>query len=148
VEAYPFAHRQRLRYGETDMPQVVSYANDLLYAEVGRIAYLRRLGIEHRRELLARGVDCTIGEAHVRYRAARRFDDEFDIKVRVGEIRPASWSFEYAIRSRRRRALRGARTVQVVVGGQAMRAQRLPGDLRMGLATAKATQPLREKKRA
>ncbi|TMB77682.1 MAG: acyl-CoA thioesterase, partial [Chloroflexi bacterium] len=35
MDAYPFAYRQRVRYGETDLQQVVYYANYLLYAEVG-----------------------------------------------------------------------------------------------------------------
>src|SRR5205809_1044145 len=55
MEAYPFAHRQRVRYGETDMQQVVYYANYLLYAEVGRVAYLRELGLDYTREFLDRG---------------------------------------------------------------------------------------------
>jgi len=33
-----------VRFGETDMQNVVYYANYLLYAEVGRVAYLRELG--------------------------------------------------------------------------------------------------------
>jgi acyl-CoA thioester hydrolase len=137
VVAYPFAHRQRVRYGETDMQQVVYYANYLLYAEVGRVAYLRRLGIEHHRDFLARGVDFTIGEAHIQYRAPLRFDDEFDIRVRVGEVRHSSWSFEYAIDRADGLHCADVSTVQVVVGGQPMKAQRLPEELRMVLETAK-----------
>ena len=63
MEAFPFAHRQRVRYGETDMQQDVYHANYLLYAEVGRVSYLRHLGIEYGRDLIDQGVDFTIGEA-------------------------------------------------------------------------------------
>ena len=87
---FPFAHRQRVRFGETDLQGVVYYANYLLFAEIGRIAYLRELGIVYDRDMVARGVDFTIGEARVRYQAPLRFDDEYDIKVRVGEIRHSS----------------------------------------------------------
>src|SRR5256886_5591659 len=93
---FPFAHRQRVRYGETDLQGVVYYANYLLFAEVGRVAYLRALGIDYNRDLLGQGVDFTIGEASVRYQSPLRFDDEYDIRVRVGEIRGSSWIFEYA----------------------------------------------------
>ena len=92
MEAFPFTHRQRVRYGETDMQQVVYYANYLLYAEVGRVEYLRHLGLDYTKELLDKGIDFTIGEAHLKYRAPLRFDDEYDIKVRVGEIRHSSWT--------------------------------------------------------
>jgi len=37
----------------------VYYGNYLLFAEVGRVAYLRELGVLYERDLLARGVDFT-----------------------------------------------------------------------------------------
>jgi acyl-CoA thioester hydrolase len=138
MEAFSFAHRQRVRFGETDMQQVVYYANYLLYAEVGRVAYLRHLGIDYTKDFLDRGVDFTIGEAHVRYRAPLRFDEEFDIKVRVGEIRHSSWSFEYAIDRADGLHCADVSTVQVVIGREeALRAQRMPEGLRMLLESAK-----------
>lgn len=138
MEAYPFAHRQRVRFGETDLQQVVYYANYLLYAEVGRIAYLRHLGIDYRRQLLDQGVDFTIGEASVRYRAPLRFDDEFDIRVRVGELRHSSWSFEYAIDRADGLHCADVSTVQVIISREAQpRAQRIPEGLRMVLENAK-----------
>ncbi len=136
--AYPFAFRQRVRYGETDMQQVVYYANYLLYAEVGRVAYLRHLGLDYTKEFLDRGVDFTIGEAHVTYRAPLRFDDEFDIRVRVGQIRHSSWTFEYAIDRADGLHCAEASTVQVVIGREAVpRARRMPETLRMILENAK-----------
>jgi len=138
MEAFSFAHRQRVRFGETDMQQVVYYANYLLYAEVGRVAYLRHLGIDYGKDFLDRGVDFTIGEAHLKYRAPLRFDEEFDIKVRVGEIRHSSWSFEYAIDRADGLHCADVSTVQVVIGrAEELRAQRMPEGLRMVLESAK-----------
>ncbi|HUQ41283.1 MAG TPA: thioesterase family protein [Candidatus Limnocylindrales bacterium] len=138
MEAFPFAHRQRVRYGETDMQQVVYYANYLLYAEVGRVAYLRALGLDYTTAFLDNGIDFTIGEAHVTYRAPLRFDDEFDIKVRVGQIRHSSWTFEYAIDRADGLHCAEASTVQVVIGRTPTpRAQRLPDTLREMLERAK-----------
>ncbi|MEK7862105.1 MAG: thioesterase family protein [Chloroflexota bacterium] len=137
MEAFPFAHRQRVRYGETDMQQVVYYANYLLFAEVGRVAYLRHLGVEYQRDFIEHGLDFAIGEACVKYRAPLRFDDEFDIKVRVGEIRHSSWSFEYAIDRADGLHCAEATTVQVVIGRESKRAQRLPEYFKVLLETAK-----------
>ena len=135
---YPFAYRQRVRLGETDMQGVVYYANYLLFAEVGRVAYLRALGIDYQRDLIGKGVDFTIGEASVRYQAPLRFDDEFDICVRVGEIRGSSWTFEYAFdRADRQRCAIGS-TVQVIVDPNTGRATRIPSELRALLEAAKA----------
>ena len=137
MEAFPVRYRQRVRFGETDMQNVVYYANYLLYAEVGRVAYLRELGIEYGRDFLERGIDFTIGEANVRYRAPLRFDEEFDIKVRVGEIRHSSWAFEYAVD--RADGLHSAEmtTVQVVIDRATKRATRIPPALRDLLERAK-----------
>ena len=136
--AFPFAYRQRVRYGETDLQQVVYYANYLLYAEVGRVAYLRYLGLDYTKEFLDRGIDFTIGEAHVTYRAPLRFDEEFDIKVRVGLIRHSSWTFEYAIDRADGLHCAEASTVQVVIGREGTpRARRMPEALRMILENAK-----------
>jgi len=136
MEAYPFVYRQRVRFGETDTQQVVYYANYLLYAEVGRVAYLRHLGIEYQRDFLDQGIDFTIGEAQVKYRAPLRFDEEFDIKVRVGEVRHSSWAFEYAIARGDGLHCADLSTVQVVIGAN-KRAQRMPEHLKMLLERAK-----------
>jgi len=120
------------------MQGVVYYANYLLFAEVGRVAYLRELGIDYKRDLIEKGVDFTIGEASVRYQAPLRFDDEYDIRVRVGEIRGSSWTFEYAFdRSDGQRCAVGS-TVQVILDPKTGRAARIPTDLRAVLEAARA----------
>jgi len=88
------------------------------------------------RDLIAEGVDFTIGEAHVRYHAPLRFDEEFDIKVRVGEIRHSSWAFEYAVDRADGLHCADVSTVQVVIG-KTMRAQRMPDHLKLVLERAK-----------
>jgi len=142
MEAFPFRHRQRVRFGETDMQNVVYYANYLLYAEVGRVAYLRELGILYS-DLIAKGLDFTIGEASVRYRAPLRFDDEFDIKVRMGEIRHSSWAFEYAVDRADGLHCAEMRTVQVMIDRASLRATRVPEGLRALLANAKEAEDAR-----
>jgi acyl-CoA thioester hydrolase len=138
VEAYAFRYRQRVRFGETDMQNVVYYANYLLYAEVGRVAYLRELGLLYS-DMVAKGLDFTIGEASVRYRAPLRFDEEFDIKVRVGAIRHSSWAFEYAVDRADGTHCAEMTTVQVMIDRSSLRATRIPEDLRATLEKARAT---------
>jgi acyl-CoA thioester hydrolase len=144
VEAFPFRHRQRVRFGETDLQNVVYYANYLLYAEVGRVAYLRELGLIYA-DMVTEALDFTIGEASVRYRAPLRFDDEFDIQVRVGWIRHSSWAFEYAVD--RADGLRCAEmtTVQVMIDRATFRARRIPEDLRATLGRAKDAESARSR---
>lgn len=134
---FPFAIRQRVRFAETDLQGVVYYANYLVYAEVGRIAYLRDLGIAYS-DLTARGLDFTIGEASVRYHAALRFDDEFDIRVRVGTIRRVSWTFDYAIERADGLRCADASTVQVILARPSLKAARIPEQLLATLTAAAA----------
>jgi acyl-CoA thioester hydrolase len=136
MEAFPFRHRQRVRFGETDMQNVVYYANYLLYAEVGRVAYLRELGLLYG-DIVAKGLDFTIGEASVRYRAPLRFDEEFDIGVRVGEIRHSSWAFEYSVDRADGLHCAEMTTVQVMIDPRVLRATRIPEDLRDTLERAR-----------
>jgi acyl-CoA thioester hydrolase len=135
---FSFAYRQRVRFGETDMQGVVYYANYLLFAEVGRVAYLRELGIVYERDLLASGIDFTIGEARVRYHAPLRFDEEYDIKVRVGEMRHSSWTFEYAIDRADGTRCADASTIQVMLDRKTGRPTRIPDALREVLEQGKA----------
>ncbi|MGH2449927.1 MAG: acyl-CoA thioesterase [Candidatus Limnocylindria bacterium] len=135
---FPFAYRQRVRFGETDMQGVVYYANYLLYAEVGRVAYLRHLGIQYRRDFLEREIDFTIGEARVRYQAPLRFDEDFEIKVRVGEIKRSSWEFAYAVDRADGQHCAEMSTIQVVLDRRTLRPTRIPAPLRDVLDRAKA----------
>ena len=114
------------------------YANYLVFAEVGRVAYLRALGIEYARDFVAKGLDFTIGEARVRYRAPLRFDDEYDIKVRVGQLRHSSWTFEYAIDRADGTHCAEASTIQVMIERVTGRVIRIPDALRTVLG-AKAS---------
>ncbi len=126
-----------MRFGETDLQGVVYYANYLLFAEVGRIAFLRQLGVVYERDLLAQGVDFTIGEARVRYQAPLRFDDEYDIKVRIGEIRHSSWTLEYAIDRADGMHCADVSTIQVMIDRKSSHATRIPAELRQILERAK-----------
>ncbi len=131
-----FAIRQRVRFGETDMQGVVYYGNYLLYAEVGRAAFLRHLGVRYR-DLPSRELDFTIGEASLRYHTPLRYDDEFDIRVRTGEVRGASWTFEYAIDRADGVRCADVTTVQVLVDRSTFKARRIPDDLRAALETGR-----------
>ena len=133
---FPFAVRQRVRFGETDMQGVVYYANYLLYAEVGRVAYLRQIGLRYQ-DLLDRGLDFTLGEATVRYHAPLRFDEEFDVRVRVGEIRRVSWAFDYAIDRADGTRCAEVTTIQVMLDRASFRPQRLAEDFRAVLEAAR-----------
>jgi acyl-CoA thioester hydrolase len=126
-----------VRFGETDMQGVVYYANYLLYAEVGRVAFLRHMDLDYARDLLGHGLDFTIGEASVRYHAPLRFDEEFDIRVRVGEIRRVSWTFDYAVDRADGTRCAEMSTVQVLLDRASFKPLRITDELRARLEAAR-----------
>ena len=75
----------------------------------------------------------------MRYRAPLRFDDEFDIKVRVGEVRHSSWAFEYAVDRADGLHCAEMTTVQVMIDRATFGATRIPPELRATLERAKGT---------
>jgi acyl-CoA thioester hydrolase len=116
----------RVRYAETDAEGVVYYANHFIYMEVGRINFLRALGID-RAFWQRAGIGLVIVEASCKYRAPAYFDDILVIRTALEEVRRSSFSMRYEILNREtQRLLAEGRTVQVFVDLKTMRTMRLP----------------------
>ena len=64
---YPFRHRIRVRFAETDAMGIVHHSNYLLYLEEARVAYLRSLDRPYT-EMRRDGVDHAVLESFVQYR--------------------------------------------------------------------------------
>ena len=77
---------------------IVYYANYLVWMEVGRVAYCRRSGFEYRDMERQDGLMLTVTEAHCKYRAAARFDDEVCVLTWVTESRSRTVRFAYEMR--------------------------------------------------
>jgi len=80
--------RLRVRYAETDQMGVVYYSNYLVWMEVGRAEYCRAAGIPYRQMEEGDGVLLAVAEAHCRYQAPARYDDEVVVETwieRAGE---------------------------------------------------------------
>lgn len=88
----------RVRYAETDQMGVVYYANYLVWMEVARVAYCREAGFEYRDMERVGGAYLVVTEAHCRYRAPARFDDEIDLLCWVAESRSRTVRFAYEMR--------------------------------------------------
>jgi acyl-CoA thioester hydrolase len=90
--------RLRVRYAETDQMGVVYYANYLVWMEVARVDHCRMLGFEYRSMHEDSGAFLAVTEAHCRYRASAKFNDEVDVEAWVSEVRSRSIRFSYEMR--------------------------------------------------
>lgn len=83
-----------VRNYEVDWQGVVHNANILLYFEVGRIAYLKDIGVRVDLDSIVGESRVVIARNEIDYRSAARFGDALDVLTRVSLIRNTSFAFE------------------------------------------------------
>jgi acyl-CoA thioester hydrolase len=93
---YPFTHRIRVRFGETDAMGIVHHSRYLLYLEETRVAYLRHLGHPYS-EMRAEGIDYAVLECFVQYRQPLRFDEEIDVHLALASVTRTSFQMAYLV---------------------------------------------------
>ena len=88
--------RVRVRYAETDQMGVVYHSNYLIWFEVGRVEFIRQMGLDYK-TMEEEGFAIAVVDAHVRYRTPARYDDELVIETRLLASRGAVVKFGYRI---------------------------------------------------
>jgi acyl-CoA thioester hydrolase len=88
--------RVRVRYAETDQMGVVYHSNYLIWFEVGRVEFIRQLGLNYK-QMEEEGCGIAVVDLHVRYKAPARYDDELVIETRLLAARGAVVRFGYRI---------------------------------------------------
>ena len=93
---YPFAHRVRVRFAETDAMGVVHHSRYFPYFEEARVAYMRHLGHPYT-ALRADGLDFAVLEAFAQYRKPVRFDEEVVVHLCIGAATRATFQMGYLL---------------------------------------------------
>lgn len=86
----------RVRYAETDQMGVVYHANYLIWCEMGRTDFIRRLGMSYA-DMEKGGVSLAVSELTARFHAAARYDDLIRVRTSIAEVRSRLISFDYLI---------------------------------------------------
>jgi acyl-CoA thioester hydrolase len=109
--------RVRVRYAETDQMGVVYHANYLIWFEVGRVEFIRQLGMDYKSMEAEEGALIAVVEATARYKAPARYDDELLIRTSLAGVRGPIVRFRYAIlRAADETVLCEGETTHIVVG--------------------------------
>jgi acyl-CoA thioester hydrolase len=119
VVAKPFVAetRVRVRYAETDQMGVVYHANYLVWFEVGRVEYIRQLGLDYKSMEREEGCGIAVADVSARFKAPAQYDDELVIQTRLLAARGAVVRFGYRIvRAADNLLLCEGETVHIVVG--------------------------------
>ena len=86
----------RVRYAETDQMGVVYHANYLVWCEMGRTDFIRRLGMTYA-EMERGGVSLAVSELSARFHAAAKYDELIRVRTSLGDVRSRMISFDYVI---------------------------------------------------
>jgi YbgC/YbaW family acyl-CoA thioester hydrolase len=90
---FRFLDRQRVRWAEVDMQQVVFNAHYLTYVDTAMGAFWRALALPYAETLAALGGDLFVRKATLEYLAPARYDDPLDIGIRCAGVGRTSLRF-------------------------------------------------------
>ncbi|MEZ6194832.1 MAG: thioesterase family protein [Planctomycetota bacterium] len=127
--SFPFRTEVRVRLPETDAMGIVFHGNYFTYLEVGRVDYLRNLGLSEGIRPI-KEFDNVVAAAHLDFKSPARLDDPLTIDVRVREIGGASFTFEFQIRHRQQNRLVAVGYTTHVAIDESFRPMRVPDDFR------------------
>jgi acyl-CoA thioester hydrolase len=89
--------RLRVRYAETDQMNVVYHSNYVIWFEVGRVEFMRQLGITYRDLEQRDQLHLPVVEVRCRYKAPARYDDEVTIRTHIARLRSSLIQFQYQV---------------------------------------------------
>jgi acyl-CoA thioester hydrolase len=119
----------RVRYAETDAMGVAHHASYIPWLEMGRVEWLRAMGLSYA-EWERAGYQLPVIELHIRYVSPARFDDALIVRTALWDVRSRTVRFSYEVVTDERhpRQLANAMTHHICLsGGQVVR---LPDALR------------------
>jgi acyl-CoA thioester hydrolase len=126
--------RLRVRFAETDAMQVAYYGEYFVWFEVARNELFRSVGLPYR-EVQKRGLLTPVVRAVADYKASARYDDEIEVKARVGKIGRSSVRLDYeVVKLPAGELLCTGHTVHVFVGGDG-RPRKIPEEIRGKLSS-------------
>ncbi|MEX0273240.1 MAG: acyl-CoA thioesterase [Flavobacteriaceae bacterium] len=118
----------RIRYGETDQMGVVYHGNFPQYLEVGRVEWLRNIGVSYK-EMEEGGIMLPVTSLAIEYKKPARYDDTITVRTRLKKLPAVRIEFEYEILNQEGEVLALAHTVLVFMDAQRKRPIKCPADL-------------------
>ncbi|WP_084640426.1 acyl-CoA thioesterase [Meiothermus rufus] len=126
---FPFLHRLRVRWAETDPQGIVFNGHYLTYFDVAITEYWRAVGLPYPGSLERFGLDLFVVKATVEYHAPAQYDDELEVGVRVGRIGNSSLQFVLGV-FRAGEHLASGEVIYVAAHPQTRRPQPVPEAMR------------------
>ncbi|RDI09760.1 acyl-CoA thioesterase [Flavobacterium sp. AG291] len=109
--------RVRVRYAETDQMGVVYHGNYAQYFEMGRVEWLRNLGVSYK-SMEEDGVMLPVVSLTMNYKKPARYDDLLTVRTIFKEQRSVKIEFDYEILNEAGELLTTGNSVLVFVDGK------------------------------
>ena len=100
----------RVRYGETDQMGVVYHGNYPQYLEMGRVEWLRVLGISYK-EMEENGIILPVISLHINYKKSAVYDDLLTVRTILRKKPMVKIEFDYEIYNEQGELLAEANTI-------------------------------------
>ena len=115
----------RLRYGETDQMGVVYHGNYALYLEMGRVEWLRKLGISYKK-MEESGIMLPVISMSLNYKKSACYDDVINVKTQLKNLPTAKIEFDYEITNEQGEIILTANVVLAFIDMKTNRPIRVP----------------------
>lgn len=115
----------RVRYGETDQMGVVYHGNYAQYLEMGRVEWLRALGISYR-SMEENGIILPVISLQIDYKKSALYDDLLTVETNIQKAPLVKIEFDYKIYNENRELLIKANTVLAFMDKKTNRPMRCP----------------------
>lgn len=134
VNTSKFKHKYqvRVRNFEVDAQGIVHNAIYLEYCEIGRVEYVRTLGLKlSPLGIINDGFRVNVRRNEIDYEAPARLDDLIDVYTRISYIKNSSFCFEHLlVNSETGQLLSIQKSIQVHLNFETNRPERLPDRVR------------------
>ena len=120
-----FDYTLRTRYAETDQMGVVYYGNYPQYLELGRVEWLRAIGLTYK-EMEAEGIMMPVVSLQSQYKKPALYDELITIRTKLKDLPSTKIEFDYEILNEKGELLSTANTILVFVDAKTFRPVRCP----------------------
>ncbi len=118
----------RVRYGETDQMGVVYHGNYAQYLEIGRVEWLRQLGISYK-SMEERGVMLPVISLQMNFKKSATYDDLITIRTKLKRTPAVKIEFDFEIFNEEKELLVEANTILAFMDMKKMRPIKCPSYL-------------------
>ncbi|WP_046745405.1 acyl-CoA thioesterase [Kordia zhangzhouensis] len=115
----------RIRYGETDQMGVVYHGNYVQFLEMGRVEWLRALGVSYKK-MEEEGIMLPVISLQLNYRKSAYYDDVLTIKTTLKKMPSVKIEFDYEIRNENNEIITLGNTVLAFINMETNRPTRCP----------------------